>query len=380
MERTEIYLDNAAAAGLAPEAAEAYLACEREARGNASSVHAAGVAAAKRVEAARLALAAELRCLPEELVFTSGGTESNNAALKGLARANRARGRLVAVSATEHPSVLAAARSLAGEGFEIIELGVGRDGVTDLSAVRRAVAAGAVLVSVMHASNETGVLQPVAEIAALCRERGALFHTDACQSFLKEPVDCAALGVDALSLSAHKVHGPKGVGALFLRKGVAMEPLLHGGGQEGGLRSGTYNAAGIAAFAAAAAACRGRYGPLRGLLDDFCAGLAGLPGVSLNGSQARRLCNIVSVAIAGVPAKKLLQALSARGVYISAGSACSAGSEEPSHVRTAMGLTPEQANSSIRFSAGAWTTRLELDAALAAIKEEVLRLRGGANG
>lgn len=290
MERPGIYLDNAAATRMDPAALDALVLCERVHYGNASSIHAAGLAAAKAVESARSLLARELNCRPDELLFTSGGTESNNTAIKGLSRANGGRGSRVVVSAIEHPSVLAAARALKAEGFEIVEIGVDKEGLVDPADIERAISRTTVLVSVMHANNETGVIQPVAEIGALCEKKGVLFHTDAAQSFLKTDLDTAKMNMAALTLSAHKVHGPKGVGALYLKKGVKLTPLLDGGGQENGLRSGTCNAAGISAFAAGAAASRGRYGEqVRGLRDFFADGLRALPGLTFNGTFRSRL-------------------------------------------------------------------------------------------
>jgi cysteine desulfurase len=249
-----IYLDNAATTCPDPAVLAAMAQCQGPATGNASAVHRAGVAAATAVEAARERIAAAIHAQPDEIVFTAGGTEANNLALKGAAFARRAQGNHIITTAIEHASVLETVRWLAGQGFAVTFLPVDGEGFVDPAALRRCLRPDTILVSVMHANNEIGTIEPIADIGRLCRERGVWFHTDACQSLTHAPLDVAAQAVDLATLNAHKIHGPRGVGALYVRTGVALEPLFHGGGQEHGLRSGTYNVEGIAGFGAALAA------------------------------------------------------------------------------------------------------------------------------
>lgn len=363
-----IYLDNAATTRPDPAALAAMRAFEDEHHGNPSSQHAAGVAAAREVERARQAVADALGAAPDEVVFTSGGTESNNLALKGAF--DRRRGHLV-VSAIEHPSVLRAADALRRRGASVTVVGVDPLGRVSPAAVAAAITPDTVLVSVMHANNETGTLEPAAEIGRLCRARGVLFHTDACQSFTRAALDAGSGAYDLISINAHKIHGPKGVGALFVRRGTRLAPLLDGGGQERGLRSGTLNAPGIVGFAAAARLARDSspYETQR-LRDRLLAALRrGIPGLRLNGPEDARLCGHLSVTLPRGEAKELAQALSARGVFVSTGSACSAGKNEPSHVLLALGLSPAAAARTLRLTLSRLTTRDEVDAAAAALVE-----------
>jgi cysteine desulfurase len=362
-----IYLDNAATTRPDPAVLVA-MAQAREDYGNASSVHRLGVAAAKAVERARAVVAEALHASPDEVVFTSGGTEANNLALKGVLLACGRRGGLV-VSAVEHPSVLEPARALGRSGWRLSLVGADSDGLVDPAAVAKALTPRTVLVSVMHANNEVGTLQPLAEIGRLCRRRGVLFHTDASQSFTKEPLDPRRLGADLVTVSGHKIHGPKGVGALYVRAGLKLEPLLHGGGQEGGLRSGTYNTAAILGFGAAVArsgdADAARVRRLRDRLEARLRAL--IPGLRRNGHQVRRVCGILSVTLPGVSAGALLQALSKEGICASAGAACSAATEQPSPVLLAMGRTDEEAKRTLRLSLSRWTTAAEVESAARAI-------------
>ncbi|MBI5239748.1 MAG: cysteine desulfurase [Elusimicrobia bacterium] len=356
-----IYLDNAATTRPDPAVLEA-MAQAREDYGNASSVHRLGVAAAKAVEMARAAVAEALQVRPDEVVFTSGGTEANNLALKGVLLAGARRGHLV-ISAVEHPSVLEPARALQRLGCRLSLVGTDSDGVIDLSALAKLLTERTSLVSVMHANNETGALQPLAEIGRLCRRRGVLFHTDASQSFTKEALEPRRVGADLVTMSAHKIHGPKGVGALYVRPGFRLEPILHGGGQEGGLRSGTHNTAAILGFGAAVGLSRARDAArVRRLRDRLEARLRELvPGLRRNGPRARRVCGILSVTIPRGRAGDLLQALSREGVCASAGAACSAAVAHPSHVLLAMGLSADEAGRTLRLSLSRWTTAAEVE-------------------
>jgi cysteine desulfurase len=315
---------------------------------------------------------------PEEIIFTSGGTESDNLALKGVLPA--ARGRHVVVSAVEHRAVLNAARALAECGIEVTHAPVDSSGVVDLEALRKALRPDTALVSVMLGNNETGVLQPVQEIAALTQSAGVAMHTDAVQAVGKVRVSVAALGVDLLSVSAHKFNGPKGVGALYARKGTPLAALLHGGHQERQRRAGTENLQGIVGLAKAMdLACREmpeqsvRLAMLRDRLENGI--LESIPRAYVNGHSARRLPQILSVGFEGINADELLLALDVRGVSASAGSACMAGTMEVSHVLGAMGLRPELSKGSLRFSFGRGNTAEEVDQVLAILRDAVGVLR-----
>ena len=368
-----VYLDNAASTQLDRRVAAVMRGVQEEAFGNPSSVHGAGTAAARAVERARFILAQKLGASPDEIVFTSGGTESNNCALFG---AVRAKGK-VAVSAVEHPSVLEPARQLKRAGSKVSFIGVDFDGLLDLSALEKVLRGGARFISVMHANNEVGTVQPLEEVGALCRKYGAIFHTDACQSFGKLPLDVNKIKADLVTVNAHKMHGPKGVGALYVRKGVKLTPLMWGGGQELGLRSGTLNTPAIAGFGAAVELCSEREcARIAGLRNFFIgAALAAIPGSALNGHPVLRLCNNVNLRFEGVQSKELLLKLSARGIFVSSGSACSAGKSEPSHVLLAMGQDRPAAASALRVSLGRKTTKNELELAVSELGKVVKECR-----
>jgi len=350
------YLDWNATAPLRPEALAAMLAA-LEAGGNPSSIHAAGRAARRTVEHARAAVAALVNVESKQVVFTGGGTEANNLAIFGTAPE-----RLI-VSAIEHDAVLAAAHST---DMPVTLASAGADGVVDVAAFD---AAGpGTLVSLMLANNETGVLQPVAELAARAKARGALVHCDAVQAAGKIPVDFAALGVDLLTLSAHKLGGPQGVGALIVRDGIDLDPVQRGGGQERGLRAGTENVAGIAGFGAAAAACDpAAYAAIHALRDAMERRLLEIaPEVMVFGASRPRLANTTCIRMPGVLAETQVMALDLAGLAVSAGSACSSGKVRPSHVLTAMGHDEAAARQAIRISLGWSTTADEIDRLVAA--------------
>jgi cysteine desulfurase len=360
----EIYLDNAATTRPCAAAQRAAERCARLCYGNPASWHRRGVEAAREVERARGVLAQALGAQPDEFVFTSGGTEANNLALKGVAWA-LGRRRQALISAVEHPSVSAAATALERWGWSVIVLPVDREGLVDPARVADALTPATALVSVMHANHEIGSVEPVAEIARLCRRRGVLFHTDACQSFCKEPLDLRRAPIDLLSLNGHKVHGPKGVGARFVRRGLRLAPLLDGGGQEGGLRSGTLNTPAIAGLAAAVADFPpSASAEMRRLSHRLLAGLRrAVPGLRLNGPARERLCCNLSVTLPAAEARPLLQKLSAAGIFASAGAACHSARAAPSPVLRAIGLTPRQAARTLRLSLGRGNTRAQIDAA-----------------
>ncbi len=354
---TPIYLDYNATAPVKPAVAEA-MAEALLAPGNPSSVHGFGRAARKRVEDARERIAALVDCAPAELIFTAGGTEANNTALKGAGR------RAIVASAIEHPAVLRAAEARVGT---LVLLPVDAEGRVDMAALDGALAAHGpdALVSVMLANNETGVIQPVAEIAARARAAGALVHCDAVQAPGRIPLSFAALGVDMMSLSAHKFAGPKGIGALVVRAGLDVAPLVHGGGQERGRRGGTENGAGIVGFGAAAALARedlARAGEIAALRDRLEARLRETePAVRVFSAGAARLPNTSCVTMPGVQSETQVMGLDLAGAAVSAGSACSSGKVEPSHVLRALGAPDEVGGCAIRVSLGWATTEREID-------------------
>jgi cysteine desulfurase len=377
-----IYMDYNATTPVDPRVVEAMLPCFVEHFGNAGShTHAFGWAAAKLVDLARANVAASLGVDPEEVIFTSGATESNNIAIKGAARALGSRGRRLVTCATEHKAVLDPCHALTREGFEVVVLPVESDGRLDPAAVTAALGDGTVLVSVMLANNETGTVHAVAEIAAACHQRGVLVHCDATQAVGKIPVNVGSLGVDLLSLSAHKVYGPKGVGALIRRRRklrLSLVPIVDGGGQEQGLRSGTLNVPGIVGLARALELCMGELdgegARLAGLRDRLEEGIkAQLEGVVVNGCGQARLPNTSNLSFAGVDGSALLAGL--REIAVAIGSACTSADPRPSHVLTALGRSRELAAASVRFSLGRGSAAGDVETATTAVVREVNRLR-----
>jgi cysteine desulfurase len=371
-----IYLDNQATTPCDPRVVEAMLPLFTTGFGNPHSVeHALGRAAEAGVEAARAHVAALIGAEPREVVFTSGATESNNLAVKGAARFAAAQGnprRRVVTVATEHNCVLESVRDLAAEGFEPVVLPVGADGLLDPEALRAALAVPTLLVCVMAVNNEIGVIQDIAALAALARSQGALFHCDAAQGAGKIGLDVAALGVDLMSLSGHKVYGPKGVGALYVRRRprVRLAPLFSGGGQERGLRSGTLPAPLIVGFGEACRIARtevaeegARLGALR---DRLVEGLrAAIPGVAVNGSVARRIPGNTNVTFPAASAQELMEACPE--LCLSTGSACSSAEVEPSHVLRALGLDEARARRTLRIAVGRFNSAADIDFAVAAL-------------
>ncbi|MCC3375609.1 cysteine desulfurase family protein [Cohnella sp. REN36] len=382
-----IYFDHAATSPMRPEALEAYVAAAGAGPGNPSSLHAFGRAARSRLTRARDEIAGVLGCRPDELVFTGGGTESDNAALFGAARAMRARdGRRLGVvtTAVEHHAVLHACRALASEGFELTVLPVDETGRVSLEDARAAIGPTTAVVSVMAGNNEVGTLQPYAEIGELARAHGAVMHVDAVQAFGYEPIDLSALPVDLLSVSAHKMGGPQGVGALYVRTGTPWQPLLYGGSQERKRRAGTENVAGIAAFAAAAKlaaaereARRAHAETVRGALIRALTVELGADAFALNGEQRpeSRLPHIASIVFYDVPNETMLMSLDLAGVAASGGSACTSGSLQPSHVLEAMGLASHFCRQAVRFSFGLGNTTAEAEKTAKIIATITTRLR-----
>jgi cysteine desulfurase len=377
-----VYFDYNATSPVAPAAADAMDRTAREVFGNPSSVHHFGQQAKAALDEARSAIAALIGGEATEVVFTSGGTESDNAAIRGAAEALEPAGRrhLIA-SAIEHEAVLNTLRSLARRGWRTTLLPVDHSGIVSPAAVRAALTDDTAVVSVMHANNEIGTIQPIAEIAAVAHERGALVHTDAVQSTGKIPVNVQALGVDLLALSAHKFGGPKGVGALWIRRGTRLLPMVTGGKHERNRRAGTENVPGIAGMGAAARLALAKLAPeaerLSRLRDRLEAGiLAGVSGTVVNGAGTLRVPNTTNISFDRVEAESLLIALDLEGVAVSTGSACSSGTLEPSHVLKAMGFPAHRTQNSLRFSLGMFSTEEEVDRVIALLPDLVEKLRG----
>lgn len=381
---SRIYLDYSATTPVDPQVREAMRPYFEGAFGNPSAAHALGREAKATLEQARETVAGLLGTADkDEVVFASSGTEADNLALAGTAFAYQERGRHIITSAVEHAAVLETCTALERGGFSVTYLPVNGHGVLDLEQLRRAIRPDTILVSLMHANNEVGVLFPLADIGAITKERGVLFHTDAVQSFGKVPLDVRHCKIDLLSLSAHKIYGPKGVAALYVRRGVRLQSLLRGGGQERGRRAGTENVPAIVGLAEAARLMflempgeGERMGKLR---DRFEAGvLARIEGVRVNAQKGPRLSHTSNLTFEGVEAQTLVAALDLEGIAVSAGSACHVGSLQPSHVLRAMGLSPEHVEGSLRFSLGRFTREEDIDSVLAILPHLVARLRENA--
>ena len=375
-----IYMDYAATTPTDKRVIEAMLPCFGEVYGNPSSLHAFGQEARAAVEGARERIALHVGAEPEEIVFTSGGTESDNFAIKGVAHANRNKGDQIITSAIEHPAVLQTCRFLEKEGFRITTLPVNGEGLVDPAAVADAITDKTILISIMHANNEIGTIQPIAEIGALARERGVCFHTDAVQSFGQLPFTVDELHVDLLSATAHKLYGPKGVGLLYIRKGTRIVPFMHGGEQERGRRSSTLNVPGIVGFGKAVelagASLAGEAARLTAMRDRFIRGLFDrLDGIRLNGHPTLRLPNNINLSLKQVEGEGMILSLDMLGIACSTGSACSSSSVETSHVLTAIGLQKEFSHGSLRFSLGRYSKERDIDTVLETLPQVVGRLR-----
>lgn len=375
-----IYVDNAATTAMSERAIEAAMPYMRGVYGNPSSLHGEGQRAKEALEAARARIAARLGCEPREVYFTSGGSEADNQAIRSAAETGAKRGKKHIVStAFEHHAVLHTLKKLEREGFEVTYLDVGAAGVVSASQVAEALRPDTALVTVMFANNEIGTLQPIAEIGAVCREKGVTFHTDAVQAVGHVPVDVKAMNIDMLSLSAHKFHGPKGVGALYCRRGLPLAAFIEGGAQERGRRAGTENLPWIVAMAAALDdACDSMEKTAateRRLCDRLIDGLSRIPHSRLNGDRTRRLPSIVNMCFEGIEGEGLLLLLDDAGICASSGSACTSGALDPSHVLLALGLPHEVAHGSLRLSLSEATTDADVDAILAAVPRVVEYLR-----
>ncbi|MDR7433572.1 MAG: cysteine desulfurase NifS [Armatimonadota bacterium] len=375
-----VYLDHAATTPVDPRVLEAMLPYFRERFGNAGSIHAWGQEARGAIDHAREIVAATIGATPSEIVFTSGATEADNLAILGTALASEGKGHII-TTRIEHHAVLEPCRFLESRGFEVTYLPVDRYGLVDPDEVRRAIRPDTILISVMHANNEIGTIEPIEEIGEIAREHGIPFHTDATQTVGILPVHVDALKVDLLSMSAHKRYGPKGVGALYVRQGTPIAPILRGGSQERNRRAGTENVPAIVGFGKAMEIAQEvmaeEAATLTRLRDRFITALLSLGEVTLNGHPTCRLPNNVNVSFKGMDSESILLALDLRGVAASSGSACTSGTLEPSHVLEAIGLPPEIAAGTVRFSMGRATTEEDLDYVVEALSEilELARVR-----
>ncbi|MFH0823691.1 MAG: IscS subfamily cysteine desulfurase, partial [Pseudomonadota bacterium] len=376
-----IYLDHNATAPLHPEVAETVAECMKRCFGNPSSIHAVGNEARFVVESARRQVAQLLNCTARRIVFTGGGSEANNSAIKGIALARRGLGNHIITASIEHPAVLGPCLWLEEQGFRVTRLPVNREGLVDPCDLESALTPDTILVSIMAANNETGALQPIAEAANTAHSRGVPFHTDAVQAVGKIPVDVQAWDVDLLSLSGHKIHGPKGVGALYVRKGLSLDPLIHGGSQEHGLRAGTENVPGIAGLGKAAEIAIQRLPEMtkvrtfRDRLEDGIKKL--VPDAKRNGPLEQRLPNTLNVTLPGMRGESVVLALDHLGAALSSGSACRAGAPEPSHALLAMGLSAEEAHCALRFSLGLGNTEEEIDRTIDMLEEMIRETAAG---
>ncbi len=375
-----IYLDHASTTPTDLEVVQTMLPWFTQEYGNPSTVYSLGLTAAHAVQNARGSIARHLGAEPEEIYFTSGGTESDDWAILGTAAAQQKKGRHLITSTVEHHAVLESMEYLEKQGYEITRVPVDSGGLVDPESVRGAIRSDTILVSIMHANNEVGTIQPIAEIGKITREAGVLFHVDAVQTAGKQPLDVTELGVDMLSASAHKLYGPKGVGLMYLRKRTRIDPLLHGGGQEKGRRAGTHNVPGIVGMAKAfdIAAERMDEDAVReeALRDRLWKGLSeNIEAIHLNGDPARRLAGNLNVRVEGIEGEAMILMLDMEGICVSSGSACTTGSLEPSHVLLAMGIPAEHAHGSLRITLGRSTTQEDIDHFITVFPPIVARLR-----
>jgi cysteine desulfurase len=375
-----IYLDYAATTPVHPEVVKTMLPYFQEIFGNPSSIHTFGQEAKTGVEASRDILAGFIGARSEEVVFTSGGTESDNFAIKGIAYANEGRGNHIITSAIEHHAILEPCLFLEKRGFKVTYLPVDKYGMVDPDQVKKAITSATILVSIMHASNEVGTIQPLADIGKITREAGVYLHTDAVQTIGHIPVNVNELNVDLLSLSGHKLYGPKGVGAIFIRKGTKISPFMHGGGQEDGRRGSTYNVPGIIGLGKAIEIARQEMSEegkrLIRYRDNLIEGLfRKIEFIHLNGHPQQRLPNNINVSIEFVEGEATLISMDFEGISASTGSACSAESQEPSHVLTAMQIPAEEARCSLRFTLGKWTEQADIERVLDTLPVIIEKLR-----
>ena len=375
--KREIYLDNAATTQVDDRVVRAMLPYFTEKYGNASSLHLMGEEARRAVEEARVVIARSIGAKHKEIVFLGSGTEANNLVVKGLFFQNYPQKNHIIIVKIEHDCVYNACKWLETQDARVTYLNVDSEGFVNSKDVEDVITDKTILVSVIHGNNEVGAIQDLKEIGRVCREKGVLFHTDACQSYTKVPIDVKKQNIDLITINAQKIHGPKGVAALYVREGVKIVPLLHGGGHEFKLRSSTENVPGIVGFAKAVqVASEGDVKKMTYLRDKLIDSLLEIPNVKLNGPRGdKRLCNNVNVSFGNIEGEAVGSFLNAKGIFGSTGSACSSKNLEPSHVLLALGLTPLEANSSIRLSLSKYNTEEEIDYVLKELKEIVEKLR-----
>ncbi len=378
MSNKRIYLDHGATTPVDPKVVEAMNEVMLTDFGNPSSAHQFGADARKHMTTARMAVSKIINASPDEIVFNSGGSESDNWALRGIASANRTKGNHIITTAIEHPAILETAHELEKEGFKISFLPVDAEGFIDLKELEQAITPKTILVSIMAANNEIGTIQNLTAIGAICKKHNVYFHSDAVQAFTKTPLDVKAMNISLMSLTAHKIHGPKGIGCLYIRKGTRIDKMIFGGHQENNKRAGTENVPGIIGFGKAAElATSDHIASMNALRDHFISRVESeIPDIHLNGPRGdSRLCNNVNISFHFIEGEGILMHLDMYGIAVSTGSACSAQNLEPSHVLMAIGLVHEQAHGSIRFTLGRENTKDEIDYTIDHLKEVIAKLR-----
>jgi cysteine desulfurase len=375
----KIYMDHAATTPVRKEVIREMLPYFDKKYGNASSLHSFGREARDAIETARQKIAKIINAEPEEIIFTSGGTGSDNMAIKGPTFVNKIKNQII-TSKIEHDAVLESCKKLGEAGFKVKYVDVDKNGIINVEQLKKSITNKTLLVSVMHANNEIGTIQPIEEIARICRQKRIYFHTDAVQTFCKEKIDVKKMNIDLLSASAHKIYGPKGIGFLFVRKGTKIGALVHGGGHEFGLRSGTENVTGIVGFAKAAELANKEMNSenarLKRLRDKIIQKLLKIEGTKLNGDKEKRLSNNINISFKAIEGESILLKLDEKGIAVSTGSACSSKSLEPSHVLLAIGCSHIQAHGSVRFTLGKANTDKDVNFLLAVLPKIIKDLRG----
>ncbi|MCK5023367.1 MAG: cysteine desulfurase [Candidatus Aenigmarchaeota archaeon] len=374
----EVYMDNGATTKVDPKVIEKMMPFLEEKYGNASSTHSRGLNSKHAIGDARKTIAKLIGAKSEEIIFTSGGTESNNFTIKGIAFANKDRGNHIIISKVEHKCVLKSCKWLETQGFKITYLDVDKDGFVSPNDLDDAITDKTILVSIIHGNNEIGTINDMEALGKVCKKHGICFHTDACQSFTKTEIDVKKQNLDLVTLNAHKIHGPQGVGTLYVKTGTKITPWQHGGGQENDMRGGTHNTPGIVGFAEAAkiGSDKKHVKHMTALRDKLMKGISKFQGIKLNGPEGnKRLCNNLNFSFKGIEGEALGGYLDQKGIRSSTGSACSARSLEPSYVLTSIGLTHEEANGSLRLGISRFTTEEEIDYVLQSLEKIVKKLR-----
>lgn len=377
MKSKEIYLDNGSSTMVDPKVVNAMMPYFSKEYGNASSVHKLGLNAKRAIEKSREEIASSINANKEEITFTSGGTESDNLAIKGIAFANKQKGNHIITTQIEHKAILNTCDWLKTQGFEITYLNVDKEGFVDAKRLEEAITDKTILVSIIHGNSEIGTIQNLEELGAICKKHNIYLHTDACQSYTKTDIDVKKQNLDLVTVSSHKIHGPKGVGALYVRKGTNITPLFHGGEHEFGIRAGTENVPGIVGLAEAVKLALGEnhINYMTKLRDKLIEGVLKIPDVKLNGPKEKRLCNNANFSFKGIEGEALIGYLDQENIYASTGSACSEHSLEPSHILKAIGLSNEEANGSIRLTLSRFNTEEEVNYVLKVLPELVKKLR-----